>query len=137
MSRSQFYCPIQKRSIDEILQIFERTMQQEGYSQKVVKDEQIYCKGDGVLVVMQCFNLIFQENAVVIEAWIGDAVLGESELKGIRATFIKKKMRALAEKITLLFSSATLSEWQCPECCRTNNAYSLSCPCGYRKNLNE
>ncbi|MBQ8497700.1 MAG: hypothetical protein IJ489_09645 [Clostridia bacterium] len=135
MARSQFYCPMHGKSIDEILQIFEAAMCENDYSKKLVKNEEIYCKGDGVLALMQCFSLVFRENAVVIEAWVNDAVLGESELKGFSGIFIKKKMRALAEKLSLLFSSSHLKEWTCPECCRENSPYSLSCACGYQKEL--
>lgn len=64
-----------------------------GYKEKIVKGEQVWSKGDRVIVLIQNFGLFFSENEILLQGWTGDAILGESSLDGFMGWALKEKMK--------------------------------------------
>ena len=69
------------------------------YQNKIVKDENIWTKGDGIIAVMQCFSYTSTENSVILQGWTRDTLLGESALEGFMGMAIKKKMKSIMKEI--------------------------------------
>lgn len=82
-----------------VMEEWSRILTREGYEQKLVKGEQCWSKGDGVLLQRQNFGIVFGENEIVLQAWMGDAILGESDLSGFIGKVPKKKMKKLLDEI--------------------------------------
>lgn len=99
MARTSMEIAFNGKSIDEITRIFESAMLQNKYSNQIIKGENVWAKGDGVIVQRQCFSISFTENSVILQGWMGDAIMGESALTGFMACFPKKKMRSIMESI--------------------------------------
>ena len=99
MSRTTIEIGMRTDRIDEVLSIITSTLSPEGYEEKIVDGEHVWCRGDGVLMLMQCFNVIFTGNGLIVEAWTRDAVAGESSLDGFVGKIPKKKMRSLLGRI--------------------------------------
>lgn len=100
MSRTSVTIDMKNKDTDKALYIINQLMQQNGYSAKIVKGEDVWAKGDGVLQVMQCFAAVFSDNALILQAWIKDAIAGEADINpSFIAGLPKKKMRKILEEI--------------------------------------
>jgi hypothetical protein len=99
MSRTSIEVAFNGKSVDDILKIFESEMIKNKYENQIIKGENVWAKGDGVLLLRQCFSVSFTESTVILQGWTGDALLGESELKGFMGSAVKKKMRAIMDSI--------------------------------------
>ncbi len=87
------------RSVDETVRIVENILTRHKYKNKLFKGENIWSKGDGVIIVMSCFAFSFSEDEIIIQAWIRDAVTGESDLEGFKAIAVKRKAKAILNEI--------------------------------------
>lgn len=99
MSRTTLETKMKTNNIDAVLHIVEMELQSVGLTQKKVDNEVIWAKGDSVITPMSCVNVMFTGYSVILEGWIKDAVLGESELEGFVAMFPKKKLKKILIKI--------------------------------------
>lgn len=99
MARTSIEIFMGNNKIDDITAIVSEIVKQNGYSEKLVNNEQVWAKGDGVLVKMQCFSLSFKANSFVLEGWMKDALTGESDLTGFVAMLPKKKMLNIMDQI--------------------------------------
>ncbi len=99
MARTTLEIPLCGKDIDTILHIINSLMISNKYSKKILKGEEVWVKGDGLIQVRQCFSATFTADAMILQGWIGDAITGESDLDGFRAMFPKRKMKALMEEI--------------------------------------
>ena len=82
-------------TIDKIQMIFSKYK----YQNKIVKGENVWIRGDGIFAVMECFGYSFTDSHIIIQAWIRDAITGESSLEGFKAMVSKKKMKSILEEI--------------------------------------
>lgn len=98
MSRTTIEIEIRTDRIDEILSIITNTLSPEGYQEKLVDGEHVWCLGDGVFEMMKCFNVIFTGKGLIVEAWTRE-LAGESSLDGFVGKIPKKKMRSLLGRI--------------------------------------
>lgn len=99
MSRTTMEIPMKTNNIDGVLSIISNIVTPEKFAEKIVDGETVWMKGDGVLMQMQCFSATFTGHSVVIQAWMKDAIAGESNLEGFVAMFPKKKMKKLLLQI--------------------------------------
>lgn len=88
-----------KHNIDDTLETMKSIFSKYGYQNKIVKGENVWTKGDGVLAVMGCFGYSFTENSVILQGWTRDAILGESALEGFMGIAVKKKMKSIMNEI--------------------------------------
>ncbi len=88
-----------KCDIDSTLDVIEKILLKYKYQNKIVKGENVWTKGDGVITVMQCFSYTFTENGLILQGWTRDALLGESALEGFMGMAIKKKMKSIMKEI--------------------------------------
>lgn len=99
MSRTVYEIPMYTNNVDAVLQILENFMSGAGYSNKFVDGENVWCKGDGVIMKMQCFSVVFTGSSVLLNAWLKDAITGESDLEGFAGILPKRKMKQMMENI--------------------------------------
>lgn len=78
-----------------VLEIWKSIIEGAGFQQKLIKGEPCWSKGDGVLMLQRNFTIAFGEREIVLEGWMGDALLGESDLTGVNGWMQKKKMKGL------------------------------------------
>lgn len=74
-------------------------MRENKYENKMIKGENVWAKGDGVIMLRQCFAISFSENSVLLQAWVSDAIAGESDLTGFMGKVPKKKMKGILSEI--------------------------------------
>lgn len=98
MARTIIEIPL-KCEIDTTVDVMEKILLKHKYQNKIVKDENVWTKGDGVITVMQCFSYTFTEKSVILQGWTRDALLGESSLEGFMGMAIKKKMKSIMKEI--------------------------------------
>jgi len=103
--RTTIEIPLRRRSVDEAISIIDRILNSYGFQKKILEGEEVWLKGDGVIVVLQCFAVCFKENSLLLQGWIKDAITGEAELKGFRGALPKKKMRTIMDSIENEISS--------------------------------
>ena len=89
-----------KAKPNDIINYISKIMCSNGFSEKTINNEQVWCKGDGVIIPLQCFSISFGQNTVNIQAWTKDAFLGESELSGFMSGLPKKKMREILYRMS-------------------------------------
>lgn len=99
MGRTVCEIPMCTNNVDAVLQIVGNILSGAGYSNKFVDGENVWCKGDGVMMKMQCFSVAFTGRSVLLNAWMKDAITGESNLDGFVAIIPKRKMKQLMENI--------------------------------------
>lgn len=99
MSRTISEVALNNKSVEEVIEIIEKVLIENKYSNKIVKGENIWIKGDGVISIMLCFAYNFTESYVIIQGWANDMILGESELKGFFGGLPKKKAKSMMEQI--------------------------------------
>lgn len=99
MARTTKEVAMNGKSVEEIIHIIDAILKEEKYSEKIIDGEKVWSKGDGVIAKIQCFSVSFKESSFTLQAWMKDAITGESNLEGFVAIIPKKKMKALIEKI--------------------------------------
>ena len=100
MSRTTIEIPMKTANVDEALRTVASIVVPAGYRQKILDGETVWCKGDGVVMVLQCFEAVFTGYSMILQAWIRDVYLGEQELeKGLNAAWQKKKMKKILADI--------------------------------------
>lgn len=99
MSRTTIEIPMKTNNIDAVLHIVSTKMESAGYQQKIIDGETVWSKGDGVIGIMQCVGVVFAEKSLIIQGWMKDAVMGESDLEGFLAILPKKKLKKLIDAI--------------------------------------
>lgn len=99
MSRTTFKVSMKTKSVDEVLQIIERTLKPVGYNEKNIDGEYVWAKGDGVFEKMQCLTTVFSENSVFIQGWTKSPFLGEVALEKNRADYSREGLDALIDYI--------------------------------------
>lgn len=99
MSRTIVEIPMQTNNINNVLGIITNTLYQDGYKENIVKGESVWSRGDGIIIKMQCFNVTFVPGKAILQAWLRDAITGESALKGFVAIVLKKRMKEHIERI--------------------------------------
>ena len=99
MSRTTIEVSLETNNINEVLHIIASKLEPAGYKQKIVDGENVWVKGDGVIIKMHCFGAVFTGKSVLIQGWMKDAITGESNLEGFVAMMPKKKMKGLIDEI--------------------------------------
>ena len=99
MARTILEIPTQNKNLDQVGYIITSILMRYGYQNKIVKGENMWIKGDGIIMKMGCFSYFFTENTVVIQSWMKDALTGESDLTGFVAAVPKKKMMRILDEI--------------------------------------
>lgn len=87
--------------VDAVQNIFSRIVASNGYKEKIIKGEQCWSKGDGVVLKQQNFGIIFSKTEITLQGWLGDAITGESNLDGFVGMLPKKKMKKILEEARL------------------------------------
>ena len=98
MSRTTIEVSMKTNNVDEVLHIITTKMESAGYQQKIVDGETVWAKGD-VMLQMQCVGAVFTGKSVVIQGWMRDVIMGESNLEGFYGRFPKKKLKNLIDEI--------------------------------------
>lgn len=94
MARTTVIVPIRKEiDAKTVLSTFSRVVSRYGYTEKLVKGEQCWSKGDGVIILQQNFGIAIGQDKILLQGWTGDAITGESALEGFMGMAIKKKMK--------------------------------------------
>ena len=101
MPRTTLEIPLNGKDINTILHIIDSLMKANKYSKKILKDEEVWLKGDGIIMKRQCFSASFTTDKLILQGWMGDAITGESDLNGFVGGLPKRKMKALMDEIKL------------------------------------
>ncbi|MCD7777864.1 MAG: hypothetical protein LUH47_05100 [Clostridiales bacterium] len=99
MSRTTIEVPMKTNNVNSVLEIISADLSPEKYSRKIVDGESVWAKGDAVIIKMQCFSAAFTGSSVLIQAWLKDALTGESDLNGFFGWIPKKRMKKHLENI--------------------------------------
>ena len=99
MKRTTVELPIRPDQIDAVLQTVAAKLTPLGFQEKLLDGEQVWSKGDGVVVVIQCLSVGFTGTSVILQAWIRDALTGESNLEGFVAALPKRKMKRVLDEL--------------------------------------
>ena len=108
MSRTTIEIPIKSTSIDDVINIVVSKSKAAGFQEKIVDGETIWKKGDGVLTKMQCIGTAFTGKSVILQAWLKDAITGESNLEGLAAMIPKRNLIKLLDEICNTIKSSEL-----------------------------
>ncbi len=108
MSRTITEVPLKTNNVDQVLNIISAKMKASGYQEKIVDDETVWAKGDGVMIKMQCLSAVFTGKSVIIQGWMKDVVTGESNLEGLAAILPKKKLKKIINEICIAITSKNL-----------------------------
>jgi len=108
VSRTIVEVPMKTNNVDEILHIISMKMEPAGYTKKIVDGEDVWTKGDGVMLKMQCVGAVFTGKSVLIQGWMKDAITGESNLEGFVAMLPKRKLKNLIDEIRTTIISRNL-----------------------------
>lgn len=99
MPRTNIIIPVTKNyDVNAVQNIFARIVSSNGYKEKIIKGEQCWSKGDGVVLKQQNFGIIFSKTEITLQGWLGDAIAGESNLDGFVGMLPKKKMKKILEE---------------------------------------
>ena len=97
--RTTIEISMNQKSVDEVIQIVDTVMKANNFQKKLLEGEEVWLKGDGVITFMQCLGICFKENSVLLQGWVKDVIMGESELKGFAGSLPKKKLRKIMDEI--------------------------------------
>lgn len=100
MNRTTIEVYMGTNDFDEVMRIVASKLEPEGFRKVLLDGEVAWVKGDGVIIKLQCIAVVFTGKSVLIQAWVRDALLGESDLEGYVAYFAKKRMKELIKKIS-------------------------------------
>ena len=101
MKRTTKEVLMRTNKVDEVLEIISAKLEGSGYEKKIIDDETVWSKGDGVVVKMQCFGAVFTGKSVILQGWLKDAITGESDLEGFVGLLPKKKMKGILEELQM------------------------------------
>ena len=93
MARTMGTIPLYALTPEEIFAIMDNVLVPLGYTRQMYDAEVIWGKYDGVLVMKQCFSVLVYPNQVLLQAWMKDALIGETELNGFAGALPKSKMK--------------------------------------------
>ena len=91
MSRTRY--EVQIADASSALKAMENILSQKKFEKKLINSEPVYVKGDGLLSPMQCIGVSFGDKVIILEGWIKDPIMGESELKGFVSMAPKKSLK--------------------------------------------
>ena len=86
-------------SRDSVLQYLSVELPRLGYTDRSTPTERIWGKNDGVMVKGQRISVNFQPGEVYLSAWLHDALLGESDLRGIVAKPMKSHLKQVLDQM--------------------------------------
>lgn len=99
MARTSINIPTMA-SPEQVYNVVNGILRANGFMEKLQKQERIWGKGDGTFIAMQCVAVQYYQGQVVLQGWMYDSILGESNLE---AKFIgalpKKKLRKLLAQV--------------------------------------
>lgn len=99
MKRTTIVVPMKTNNVNGVLQIIATILEPLGYKKNNTIGENVWTKGDAVIIKMQCIGASFTEDSVVIQGWLRDEITGESALEGFVAMPLKKKTRGYLDQI--------------------------------------
>ena len=102
MARTSKIIYIQNMDVNMVLDVVNQILTGNGYMEKMVGNEHVWAKGDGVIIKMQCFGVTFREDGVILQGWLKDAITGESDLTCFVASQMKKKMLQIMKEIEMV-----------------------------------
>ena len=74
----------------------------EKYKFKTLRGENVWSKGDGIILKQSCFLYWFKDGDLFVQAWIYDGLTGESTVDGVIGLAVKKKMKSILAEIEKL-----------------------------------
>lgn len=127
-------------SRDSVLQYLSVELPRLGYTDRSTPTERIWGKNDGVMVKGQRISVNFQPGEVYLSAWLHDALLGESDLRGIVAKPMKSHLKQVLDQIAAGIAALPAAPFAIPQnviyCSVCGNAYkpgsSFCTRCGSR-----
>ena len=103
MPRTIVSIPVRKSfNIEQLRLSLTQLFNSHGYVEKLVKNERCWSKGDSVMIKRQNFAMVLTGYEILLQAWLDDAVTGESDLEGFVAVIPKKKMKKILEAARVL-----------------------------------
>ncbi|MDO5293833.1 MAG: hypothetical protein Q4F05_13935 [bacterium] len=108
MSRTMIEIPMHTNDVNSVLNVIHTILSAKGYVNKLVDGENVWVKGDAVVSSMKCFGAIFTGHSVVVQAWMKNAVTGESDLSGFIGVLPRKRMKHVLDNIGETLTSMNL-----------------------------
>ena len=100
-------------SIESVLHYLNNEFMLLGFEDKSTPNERIWGKNDGIMIKGQRIAVFFQPGEVVLSAWLHDAMLGDSDLNGIVAAPMKKKLKKILDQLAAGISSLPAERESC------------------------
>lgn len=97
MSRTRYEVPVADAS--SALKAMENILFQKKFEKKLINSESVYVKGDGIISPMQCVGVSLGDKVIILEGWIKDPIMGESELKGFVSMVPKKSLKGTLDTV--------------------------------------
>ena len=102
-------------SRDSVLQYLSVELPRLGYTDRSTPTERIWGKNDGVMVKGQRISVNFQPGEVYLSAWHHDALLGESDLRGIVAKPMKSHLKQVLDQIAAGIAALPAAPFAIPQ----------------------
>ena len=102
-------------SRDSVLQYLSVELPRLGYTDRSTPTERIWSKNDGVMVKGQRISVNFQPGGVYLSAWLHDALLGESDLRGIVAKPMKSHLKQVLDQIAAGIAALPAAPFAIPQ----------------------
>lgn len=102
-------------SRDSVLQYLSVELPRLGYTDRSTPTERIWGKNDGVTVKGQRISVNFQPGEVYLSAWLHDALLGESDLRGIVAKPMKSHLKQVLDQIAAGIAALPAAPFAIPQ----------------------
>lgn len=102
-------------SRDSVLQYLSVELPRLGYTDRSTPTERIWVKNDGVMVKGQRISVNFQPGEVYLSAWLHDALLGESDLRGIVAKPMKSHLKQVLDQIAAGIAALPAAPFAIPQ----------------------
>ena len=102
-------------SRDSVLQYLSVELPRLGYTDRSTPTERIWGKNDGVMVKGQRISVNFQPGEVYLSAWLHDALLGESDLRGIVAKPMKSHLKQVLDQIAAGIAALPAAPFAIPQ----------------------
>lgn len=102
-------------SRDSVLQYLSVELPRLGYTDRSTPTERIWSKNDGVMVKGQRISVNFQPGEVYLSAWLHDALLGESDLRGIVAKPMKSHLKQVLDQIAAGIAALPAAPFAIPQ----------------------
>ena len=99
MARTSINVPTMADAM-QIYNVVNGILRSNGYTERMQGQERIWAKGDGTFIAMQCAAVQYYQGQIVLQGWIYDSILGESNLEAkFFGALPKKKLKKLLEQI--------------------------------------